>query len=126
MTPLPTIPSELLAVALQDFKSCMEQGWKPNLSYWVVGNNGKPCTVCLAGAVMVKTCDSIGEYIPKLLYPSDLLIPKEEQKKLFLINELRLGYVNGVQFAKPISGGFVGEIIKQVEDRIQTLKDMGL
>ncbi len=54
--PLPQQPSKLIRVALKDFAKVERSArFKINMQNWVYKKNGKPCEVCLAGAVMVGT-----------------------------------------------------------------------
>ena len=45
-------PSELIRLAIQDKKTCIEQGILINMADWGTNIDKKNCSVCFAGAVM--------------------------------------------------------------------------
>jgi len=54
---LPSIPSQLLRLALNDLELCeQDPRFRIKMETWLVKNEGEDyCSVCLAGAVMAKT-----------------------------------------------------------------------
>ncbi len=96
MNPLPDKPSEILAIALTHLQECKEKGMIIDMSRWAIIKNGKPCQVCLAGAVIVSRYDwknllakhwkigSIGEVMPAMLQK----LPHAEREKLRMLNDL--------------------------------------
>lgn len=58
MKTLPKVPSELLTVALQDFKAVLaDPDYSIDMGTWYYPVRATECKVCLAGAVMAKTLD---------------------------------------------------------------------
>lgn len=103
VTELPTVPSELITIALEDLELAEARpGVRVNMSDWrhmVYEINGercrsdrphaiRTCEVCLAGAVMI---GRLGESINQFGYPPGLGLMVENQ--LAALDELRDGGV---------------------------------
>lgn len=90
---LPNKLSELLTVAVNDFRKVLKRkikGVTPNMSVWAEkASKNEPCQVCLAGAALVGTCKI------KPVAGSDIInsVPLAVKKKAHAINRLRGGEV---------------------------------
>lgn len=87
---LPNKLSELLTVAVNDFRKVLKRkikGVTPNMGVWVAKNTSDgPCQVCLAGAALVGTC-KVKPIVGEALYS----VPVPVMRKAHAINNLRTG-----------------------------------
>ena len=89
-TLLPTLPSELIRVALKDLKTCEDSMlYKINMDKWHKPGWGYACSVCFAGAVMAQ---SLGAKRRKECSPSDFA-HSDDADALYALNMFRVGYV---------------------------------
>jgi len=91
---LPNKLSDCIDVALKDLDAAKALGFKVNMGNWY-RNEGKTCTVCLAGAVIAREFDlDAGEDAgPYTLYFTDNLITNHDYQRLHALNLVREGYV---------------------------------
>ena len=91
---LPNKLSNCIDVALKDLDAAKALGFKVNMGNWY-RNEGKTCTVCLAGAVIAREFDlDAGEDAgPYTLYFTDNLITNHDYQRLHALNLVREGYV---------------------------------
>lgn len=87
MLDLPNKPSELLKIAINDFKEVLKDpAYLVNMSDWHKFN-GVQCEVCLAGSVIAKTLgmNELKEYTPFSSFGND------NQNKFLALNAIRMG-----------------------------------
>jgi len=91
---LPNKLSDCIDVALKDLDAAKALGFKVNMGNWY-RNEGKTCTVCLAGAVMAREfdLDKYEDAGPYTLYFTDNLITNHDYQRLHALNLVREGYV---------------------------------
>ena len=91
---LPKIPSQLLEIALKDIRDAIEKGIKVDMSSWVEYSTGKPCAVCLGGAVMIGTCKENFEMFD---FTVDLPLDWDEENRYqyCFLDNIRNGNVKG-------------------------------
>ncbi len=90
MTILPTKPSELIRVALQDLEACEANSiYRINMGRWHGPEEGHPgCAICFAGAVMAQ---SLGADPEKVSRPSGF--GTITQNALYALNFFREGCI---------------------------------
>lgn len=91
---LPNKLSDCIDVALKDLDAAKALGFKVNMGNWY-RNEGKTCTVCLAGAVIAREfdLDKYEDAGPYTLYVIDNLISEHDYDRLHALNLVREGYV---------------------------------
>lgn len=99
---LPRCPSRLIRLALKDLKTSIDQGFEVDMNNWVrqdVDRQG-PCTVCLAGSVMVQRTTALNfltddgtKYAidPWLLASRDRQISSADRHRLWALSWFREG-----------------------------------
>lgn len=108
MTVLPSIPSQLIRLAIKDLKLVeQDNNYEVNMGYWHSGtNNREQCQVCLAGSVMAKTLEtpSSSPWFPEKT--------GENYYSIAALDRFRLGYINlGLQSLN---------YIRQIRDKFKT------
>lgn len=105
---LPTIPSELLSLAVKDARAVEKMKTrKLNMFAWHVPIKGYKCAVCMAGAVMDR---SLGVDPKQSLAPGDL--GKDNAYSLRLIDDLRRG-VGGLYLPSSLIGHPALQLIRE-------------
>jgi hypothetical protein len=91
---LPNKLSDCIDVALKDLDAAKKLGFKVNMGNWY-RNEGKTCTVCLAGAVMAREfdLDKYEDAGPATLFLTDNLISEHDYDRLHALNLVREGLV---------------------------------
>ena len=85
---LPDKLSALIRVAVADLEKCeRDENYIVDMDYWHIYRNNK-CLVCLAGAVMAKSCN-----IPTTMdcSPFSFTIIRSEANKLSALDSVRIG-----------------------------------
>jgi len=91
MKTLPSLPSDLLELALEDLKKAEKNpNYKIDMGDWHTPD-GDACSVCMAGAVIGFTLDAGFEDMNPYDFPKDI------QDKLLAINALRKGGVTDAE-----------------------------
>lgn len=111
---LPDKPSELLRVAMRDLELVeADPRYKVNMSAWHGKRSDQRCHVCLAGAMLAKSCG----------FPIHWFwthAPQSVTTKMSVINFLRMGEVAAAlqmaRFARPVEVAPVTEIIPYDKD----------
>lgn len=97
---LPSLPSALLRLALNDLEKCeLDPRYRINMNFWHVPKQGAPCVICLAGSILAKTINLPINQECSVWDEEDQSITKDNKNKLSAVNQLRLGNI-GIALAK--------------------------
>ena len=89
-TKLPSVPSQLIRLALADLEKCeADKTYRISMGNWHNGDRGDRCLVCLAGSVMAK---SLNAKCYEACWPADF--GSEAESCLLALNDFRRGYVD--------------------------------
>lgn len=122
---LPAKPSDILSVALKDFRAIKRHsGYAIDMNQWHTPNDVNDiCYVCLAGSVMA---NSLAVFNQETLTCSDFEASNEQ--KLRFLDGIREGLLShyGHQFSLSISQEMANQLTVAIEDLYQRHNSRGL